>query len=152
MSKVYYSYNYISYSSINLANDIKKSFEPDYILAISGGGLIPSRIIRKVIDKPIISLTIKYYDDNDKIMETPNIIQWVDRELIENKKILIVDEIDDTGKTLDFIINRLKEFNPKELCLGVIFNKKKEKAYNFEGIKYFCSEEIDDNWVVFPWE
>ena len=152
MPKIYYSYNYISYSAINLANDIKNSFEPDYILAISGGGLIPSRMIRKVINKPIISLTIKYYDENDQIMDSPEIIQWVDRELIENKKILIIDEIDDTGKTLDFIINKLKEYNPNELCLGVIFNKKKEKAYNFEEIKYFCSEEIDDNWVVFPWE
>ena len=152
--KVYYSYQFISDLAINLCDKIKNDFEPDYILAISGGGLIPSRMVRKYIKKPIISVTVQYYDENDNLNNEAKIIQWVDKRLIENKKILIIDEIDDTGSTLSFVIDKLKEYNPKELSVGVIFNKDKPKKYNnsMNNVNYYSAMDIYDNWVVFPWE
>ena len=116
MEKIYFSYQDIHNLCINLGNKICQDFEPDYILAISGGGLIPGRIIRNILKKPVISVAVSYYDSNDIIKSEPNIIQWIDSKIIENKKILIIDEIDDTGRTLAYLINKLKEqiMNPKE--------------------------------------
>lgn len=152
MDKIYYSYNDIHDLCIKLGNKIINEFEPDYILAISGGGLIPSRIIRKVLKKPVISVTISYYDSDDQLQSEPKIIQWIDRDIIQNKKILIIDEIDDTGRTLTYLINKLRESNVSELAIGVLHNKIKPKEYNLNNIKYFYGSEIPDKWVVYPWE
>jgi uncharacterized protein len=152
MEKLYFSYQDIHNLCIKLGNKISQDFKPDYILAISGGGLIPGRIIRNILKKPVISVTVSYYDSNDIIQSEPNIIQWIDSKIIENKKILIIDEIDDTGRTLAYLINKLQESNISELGIGVLHNKLKKKEYELDKIKYFSGLEIPDKWVVYPWD
>ena len=68
-------------------------------MAIGGGGFIPARILRTFIDVPIISVSVNFYDKKNNITTDPNLIQWLDNTVdLKNKKILIVDEIDDTKK------------------------------------------------------
>ena len=88
MEKLYFSYQDIHELCIKLGNSIINKFEPDYILAISGGGLI-GRIIRKVLKKPVISVTISYYDSDDNIQSEPQIIQWI-LKLLKIKKYLLL--------------------------------------------------------------
>ena len=99
MEKLHYSYsdihNLVKEGSLRL-----KNFKPDYIVYIAGGGLIPARMLRTFINVPIISLTISFYNENNQILDVPKILQWVDKETIKGKNILIVDEVDDTRKTL----------------------------------------------------
>ncbi len=153
--KLYYSYNDIHNLIYDLANKIKKSeFKPDYILAVGGGGFIPARMLRAFIDIPILSMTINYYDKNNEITNNPNIIQWIDNmnHMLEDKKILIIDEIDDKRRTLKYIINRLRNDNIKNLGVAVIHNKLKSKEVTIENIPYFFADEIPDKWVVYPWD
>ena len=37
-------------------------------------------------------------------MKNHKILQWIDKEVIKGKNILIVDEVDDTRKTLSYLI------------------------------------------------
>ena len=153
MEKIYYSYNDIHHQCISLAKNIINEYQPDIILAISGGGLIPARIMRNIIERPIVSITVKYYNDNNEIMNTPILIQSIDSKILENKKILIVDEVDDTRQTLDFVLHHIKNINIKQICVAVLHNKNKPKKYNpdnFENVKIFTSMDIDDKWIVYP--
>ena len=157
MSKLYYSYDDIHNLIKKGSEDIKLSnFKPDLILAIGGGGFIPARILRTFMDDiPMISLTINFYDKDNNITETPNIIQMIDRELIKNKKVLIVDEIDDTRKTLGYLLEYFSNnnYNFEELGIFVINNKIKDKLYKINNeIRYYSCIDIDDIWVVYPWE
>ena len=63
MQKTYLTYKQI-HKNIEAASKkiIESGFDPDFILAIGGGGLIPARIIRTFIKKPIISISVAYYD------------------------------------------------------------------------------------------
>ena len=105
-----------------------KNFKPDYIVAIAGGGLIPARMLRTFINVPIISLTISFYNENNQVMDTPKILQWIDKEVIKGKNILIVDEVDDTRKTLSYLVEFFKQ-NSKKLGVFVVNNKIKDKVY-----------------------
>ena len=58
MDKYYYEYNTIHREIQNKAQVIKNSFNPDIILAIGGGGLIPARILRTFINKPIYVISV----------------------------------------------------------------------------------------------
>lgn len=148
--KLYFSYDYIHNIIISKMNQVK-SFNPDYILAIGGGGLIPARIIRSYIDKPILVVTLASYDD-DKYNDSVKIIQWIN-DNFENKKILIVDEIDDTRRTLEFCINKLKDINnANNIGVFVVHNKLKDKCNQLKDIYYVSGEDIEDKWVVYPWD
>ena len=79
MDKIYYSYDDISKL---IKTNIKKiiDFNPDYIIAIGGGGLIPARIIRNYIDRHIYVVTLSSYD-NEEQKTNIDVIQWIDLDL-----------------------------------------------------------------------
>ena len=151
MEKINYSYqdihNLIKVGSLRL-----KNFKPDYIVAVAGGGLIPARILRTFINVPIISLTISFYNQHNQIMDVPKILQWVDKEIIKGKNILIVDEVDDTRKTLSYLVEFFKE-NSKKLGVFVVNNKIKEKVYKIPNdVLYISCRENTDIWINYPWD
>lgn len=160
---------YIDYLTIK--NDIEilskkilnSKIKYDIILALSGGGLIPARLLRNYLEIPILCLNIKLYNSNNKINEEPKIIQWLDNEklnTLNNKNILIVDDLDDTRSTLSYIVKFLKlGFNKyipikyKNLGIAVLYNKIKPKLKSIdEKHEYFKVIDIVDRWIVFPWE
>ena len=148
--KLFYSYNNI-HNIIVSKSDFIKQFNPDIILAIGGGGLIPARIIRSFLDKPILVVTLSSYDD-EEYNNNVKIVQWIN-DNFENKKILIVDEIDDTRRTLEFCVSELRNVNKaNEIGIFVVHNKMKDKCCNFENMYYISGEDIEDKWVVYPWD
>ena len=114
--------------------------------------MIPARLIRNYVKKPLYVVTLSLYDD-DKIKDTVEIIQWIDNDLSE-KKIMIVDEVDDTRKTLDLCIKRFKLINnAKDIGVFVLQNKIKEKLGQLDDdIKYISCENVQDDWIVYPWD
>ena len=151
MNKLNYTYheihNMVKEGSLRL-----KDFKPDYIVAVAGGGLIPARILRTFINVPIISLTISFYDENNQIMKNPKILQWIDKEVIYGKNILIVDEVDDTRKTLSYLIEFFNQ-NSNKLGVFVVNNKIKEKVYKIpKDVLYISCRENTDIWINYPWD
>ena len=150
MEKIYYSWNDISNLIKNNIEPIKK-YNPDFIIAIGGGGLIPARLLRNYINKPIYVVTLSLYND-EIIGDKVNIIQWININL-KDKKVLIIDEIDDTRKTMEFCVKELIEKNKaNNMCVFVLHNKIKYKLGVLENINYHSCQNIDDKWVVYPWD
>ena len=137
------------------APEINK-WKPEVILAIGGGGYVPSRYLRNFIDCHLVGVSIQLYkEDETQHEDGPKVIQWLDHnslEFMKGKKILIVDEMDDTRRTLSYVVNRLRNEGFSELGVFVLHDKKKEKpALDVE--KYWSGEKIDARiWVVYPWE
>ena len=156
--KLYYSYQNIDASCRKSAKFIKDSFKPDIILAIGGGGLIPARMIRTELNVPIYVVSLSTYDENDNPIEKPRIVQWMDFSEFKNKRILIVDEVDDTRKTLKFLVDKLTNEEglfSTNLGIFVIHNKKKEKKVSDRQLNlyyYHSAEEVEDKWIVYPWD
>jgi uncharacterized protein len=135
---------------------IESGFEPDYIVAIGTGGFIPARMIKTFINRPVLTVGIAYYDLNDNIMDKPNIIQWIDDPdtKLDGKKILLVDEVDDSRATIGFCLEKLLTHNPEEIAVTVVHNKEKEKRGTIPSQinKYFAGETMDDQWICYPWD
>ena len=88
-NKLLYSYKQIHALIKNSSLEIKNQCNIDVIIAIGGGGLIPARILRIYIDKPIYVISVKLYNDKDTLNDTIDIIQWMSKNL-KNKFILNV--------------------------------------------------------------
>ena len=65
----------------------------------------------------------------------------------KNENILIVEDIIDTGLTLNYLINYIKEnCSPKSVKLAVLFDKKIKRKY--EVTPDFKAFEVDDKFIV----
>jgi hypoxanthine phosphoribosyltransferase len=153
---------FISYEQIHklvkkLALDIKESgWEPDLIVAIASGGFIPARILKTFLSKDIYVVGLKRYTDDKEIYDTPVKIQWIDEveKKITGKKVLLVDEVDDTRVTLSYCLYELLRHAPEEIRVAVLHQKMKQKKGIFPPeIKHiYEAEKIFDTWIKYPWE
>ena len=116
-------------------------FRPDIIVGISRGGLVPARILSDILNVKILILGIKFYKNIGETSDKPTITQ--DLPKIEGKKILIVDDIADSGKSLLAATEYLKG---NELRTATLHYKTTSK---FKPDYYI---EIADAWIVYPWE
>ena len=65
----------------------------------------------------------------------------------EGENVLIVEDIIDTGLTLNYLCNYIKDnCNPKDVKLAVMFNKKVNREYNLN--PDFSAFEVDDKFIV----
>ena len=158
VEKKYYNYKELHDLCRNNSNEIINDFNPEVILAIGGGGLIPARMLRSSINVPIYVVSLSAYDENDNVLNEPRIVQWMDFEGIRNKRILVVDEVDDTRKTLQYLVNKLtneEQINRENLGFFVLHNKIKSKEITLNELNiayYNCGENVEDMWIVYPWE
>lgn len=133
--------------SHKLSEKIKISeFNPDYIIGIATGGLIPLYFISKGLDNNnVLTISARSYDKHKQgeltIKNLPDIS-------LENKKVLLIDEISETGSTLknvsQAIIEKYKPHEVQTLTFAINKSKCRHKP------DFFHIE--DDRWVVFPWE
>lgn len=153
---------YVGYASIHklvksLADRLMASgYDPDVIVAIGSGGFIPARIMKTYINRPILAVGISYYGLDQKHSTHPRKIQWIDeaQQQLRGKKILLIDEVDDTRVTLRYCIEELLKNESKEIAVLVLHNKRKHKEAEFqpEIVRYFAGKEIDDVWIKYPWD
>ena len=155
--KYYLSYNDIHKLVKVIAGRIAEdNYNPDLIVAIGTGGFIPARMLNTFLNRTILTVGIKYYDENNQPKEFPETIQWIDEveKKLTGKRVLLVDEVDDSRTTLEYCLRELLKHNPEELAVMVLHNKKKEKKGSIpEEIKrYYAGEEIEDMWIAYPWD
>ncbi|CAE8589344.1 unnamed protein product [Polarella glacialis] len=89
-------------------------WKPDVIVAIGGGGFIPARILRTEVKIPILAVSLELYDDATKTANKHVLKkQWFDEtsgvgNTVRGRRVLAVDEVDDTRATLEYCIRELQ--------------------------------------------
>jgi hypoxanthine phosphoribosyltransferase len=157
MEKYYFSYQDIHKTAKDIALRVKAArFEPDIIVAIGSGGFIPARILRTFLGKPILAVGVAYYDADDRPLELPRTVQWIEEaeRKLSGKRILLVDEVDDSRTTLEFCVRELLRHGPAEVAVAVLHDKNKEKrgVLPSEVKHYFAGRTLEDAWIVYPWD
>lgn len=128
----------------------KDRFEPDVIVAVSRGGLVPAQIISHALkNNELYVIKVEYYKDDVakadmKKNVKPKIVQKLDKS-IEGKRVLIVDEVTDSGATGLAVKKYIESLKPKEARFLTVHYKPWSK---FKPDYY---AEIADGWVVYPW-
>ncbi|ARM75104.1 phosphoribosyltransferase [Acidianus manzaensis] len=125
---------------------IKDNFYPDVIVAILTGGVIPAKLFSDLLGiKNIRYIEIKFYRGVGRTNSKPT-IKAVYVNDIENKNVLIVDDVADSGETLDAVSNIITMFNPKVIKTATIYIKPWSKR-----IPDYYSKSVD-KWIIFPWD
>eukprot|EP01126_Amoeba_proteus_P044665 TRINITY_DN4971_c0_g1_i9.p2 TRINITY_DN4971_c0_g1~~TRINITY_DN4971_c0_g1_i9.p2 ORF type:complete len:119 (+),score=7.17 TRINITY_DN4971_c0_g1_i9:448-804(+) len=109
--------------------------------------------MRTFLRVPILAVGLELYDDKtDKSHSEVRKRQWLDTPnlaRLQGKNVLIVDEVDDTRRTLVFCVEELKKNDVNSIAIFVMHNKLKPKLATFpEGVKYFSGADVGDLWIV----
>lgn len=122
-------------------------FEPSLIVGISRGGLVPARIASDFFgrDIHITIVKVEFYSDIAKTRDEPVISEGL-RVDVEGKRVLLVDDVADTGKSLALIYSLLKERGAKEVKILTLY----KKPWTIIDPDYYAKET--EAWVIFPWE
>ena len=125
---------------------INENFIPDVLVAVLTGGVIPAKLISDAVGiKEIKYIDIKFYKGVEERGRKP-VIKAVYVDGIENKKVLIVDDVVDTGETLDAVNNILTMYNPSIIRSAAIYVKPWSRKYP----DYYY--KMVDKWIIFPWD
>jgi len=130
-----------------LAEKIDKSeFKPDMIVAVVRGGMVPSRMLSDLLDvSDILSVRIKFYTAPGKTAQEPMVRQMPDESLFKGKKILIVDDVADSGRTLALAKSLFEK--GVEVRTATLHYKPLSSIIKPD---YFVEET--SAWIVYPWE
>ncbi|ARR00542.1 MULTISPECIES: phosphoribosyltransferase [Campylobacter] len=141
----YYSFSSFEQDVKILAKKIKSDFNPDAILGIARGGLTLAHFLANGLDiRDCFSLNSIHYEKTKKL-DTIEIYNIPD--LSKFKKVLITDDIVDSGETLVAIKKEINKLYPNlQLCIATIFYKPKALI-----IPNFSIREADD-WIEFFWD
>jgi uncharacterized protein len=129
------------------ANHIKSSgFQPDVIVGVSRGGWVPARVLSDLLENSnLASVKVEFYTGIDEAAEEPTLTQELLAD-VEGKRVLVVDEIADTGKSLKLAVQHIQPRGATEVQTATLY-KKPQSTLEPD----FC-EKKTGKWVVFPWE
>lgn len=127
-----------------LINDLilivrESQFKPDCVVGVVRGGYIPSEAISRALKVPLVLVRASSYSDKSKI-GSPVISEFIGKPF---GKVLIVDDLVDTGDTLLQVKEILRDFNPKT---AVIWAKKDNVA------DFFVKKVEPETWIEQPME
>ena len=144
--KSYFTIDDMKTALSKIISQIESSnFTPEIIFSINRGGCIPGVYLSHAINVQHKVIDVQLRDD----LNSPNIKSLSNIISIYNN-ILIIDDINDTGSTFNFIKKSFKNHNKNLYYASLIENKTSSFKVNFFG--KIINKSIDPKWIVFPWE
>jgi hypoxanthine phosphoribosyltransferase len=164
MKKIYHTWQDIEAQTQEILRQITlDGWRPDYVVGLTRGGLVPANLISQYLECRMETLKVSLRDGDQ--CETNC---WMAEDAFgyekEKTNILIVDDINDSGATLNWIRNDWMSscfatspvwdgiwgHNVRVAVLVDNESSKSEIPISYSAVSLNKAEE--DCWIVFPWE
>jgi hypoxanthine phosphoribosyltransferase len=173
MKKIYYSWQDVESQTQEILRQLQRdAWMPDYVVGLTRGGLIPANLISQYLEVPMECLKVSLRDD----VSQPESNLWMAEDAYGyevsdpmasgdgRKRILIVDDINDSGATLNWIKKDWQSScfpdDPRwHLVWGdnvrvavLVDNEASASKLNINYNAVDLNKAEEDSWIVFPWE
>ncbi|MEM3765479.1 MAG: phosphoribosyltransferase [Candidatus Bathyarchaeia archaeon] len=140
-------WNQIYQMLMQMAEKIRKdNFKPDIIVGVSRGGWPPARVLSDLLENPnLANVKVEFYVGVAETKREPTLTQPVSAN-VTGKKVLVVDEVADTGRSLQLIREHLQKEGAVEVRIAAVYLK----PWSIIKPDYYARET--SRWIVFPWE
>jgi uncharacterized protein len=126
-----------------IAND---DFRPDIVLAIARGGLTVAGALAYALSvKNCFAMNVEFYTSVDERLDVPVVLPpMLDLLDIRGMRVLIADDVADTGKTLELVRKEISEHVAEARC-AVLYHKPRSIITP----EYVWAHT--ERWINFPW-
>lgn len=125
---------------------VESGYRPDFMVGLARGGWVLSRVLCDYLGvKDLVSLKVEHWG----VTATPDgkaQIKYPFDIDLTGRRVLVVDDITDTGDSMKLAVDYVREKNPAEIRTAAL--------RHIEGSKFvpdYYGDEITWRWVVFPW-
>ena len=140
---------------------------PDLVIAVARGGLVPAGSIAYALGvKAMGTMNVEFYTDIEETLPDPVVLPpLLDTSVLAGAKVLVVDDVADSGRTLQVVMTLLREGTaspqgagdaerptplrvahlPSEARSAVLYTKPRSI------IEPDYSWRHTDRWISFPW-
>lgn len=121
-------------------------FTPEVIIAVARGGLLLAGAMSYSLGVKLSdAINVEFYTDVNETLPDPVLLApMLDTESIAERRILVVDDVADSGRTLHLVIKLLRGFGA-DVRSAVLYAKPRSIVE-----ADFVWKRTDD-WIVFPW-
>jgi hypoxanthine phosphoribosyltransferase len=141
------TWNKIYAMLLSQAEKIHQSgFKPDIDVGITRGGWVPARVLSDLLGiRDLATLGVEFYLSVAETRNEPILTQRVSTA-VKGKKVLLVDDVADTGKSLHLAKAHVLRQRATEVRIATLYYKPLSET------KPNYYEKETRRWVVFPWE
>jgi len=142
-----YTYNDFEKGIDKIYNNIMAVGNPfNRIIGLTRGGLIPAVVLSHKLEIPLTPLQWSNSEDGEK-----EFVEWITDDLNQGQKMLIVDDIVDSGKTISGLLESWGDFPKENVSIAsLIYNTDQEVLVDFFDT---CIERSKEkSWFNFWWE
>lgn len=121
-------------------------FKPDIIVGLARGGLVPARVFSDLLEQSSLgTIRTECYVGTGKSKSKPVLSEKLSAR-VEGQSVLLVDDIADTGRSLELARKHIMESGAREIRIVALFKKP------WSTLKPDYSAAETSLWVVFPWD
>ena len=165
MNKIYYTWQDVEHHTQEILRQIHAdAWRPDYVVGLTRGGLVPANLISQYLGCRMETLKVSLRDDTECESNLWMAEDAFGHEMDQPKRILIVDDINDTGATLNYIREdwpsgcfpdnpRWTDIWGSNVRVAVLVDNESSKSeipVSYSAVDLNKAEQ--DSWIVFPWE
>lgn len=165
MKKLYHTWEDVKRQTHEILRQINlDAWKPDYVVGLTRGGLVPANLISQYLSCRMETLKVSLRDGNACESNLWMAEDAFGHQMDRPKNILIVDDINDTGATLNYIREdwpsgcfpdnpRWSQVWGNNVRVAVLVDNESSKSkipVSYSAIDLNKAEE--DCWIVFPWE
>ena len=161
MKKTYYTWSDVECQTQEILRQLQRdAWMPDYVVGLTRGGLVAANLISQYLECPMECLKVSLRDNN----APPEHNCWMAEDAFEGKRILIVDDINDSGATLNWIKQDWQEsclpeadrwdhvWNDNVRVAVLCDNEASSSELKISYSAVDLNKAEEDVWIVFPWE
>lgn len=134
-------------ASRDLAQQVVDSgFEPSIIIAVARGGMIPAGAMTYALGVKLTdAINVEFYTDVEQTLPDPILLApQLDTQSIADQRLLVVDDVADSGRTLALVLKLLRGFGA-DVRSAVLY----AKPSTIVSPDFVWKRT--DQWIVFPW-